>query len=319
MILHGTVFLAKIPKSTAIGVLFLAIGLGIAAIAIGRIEVASVAQAVWNTRPSIFWLSLCLSVFGMASMGFYDVLALRTAAPGVVGDGFAWATGVKAYGISNLLGFAMLTGGAVRFPIYRAKGIDIGALANAMAMSWAAFWLVVMGVAGGVLLLQPCEMAALFGVTTVILRCVGVALLAGVTVVVGVIGTGTRSLRFRRFVILFPTPPLALAQTGVALTEVLLASGALFALLPNAAGLSFSTFFAAYVVAVSVGLISHSPGGLGAFEATLLVLTGLAATPQVLAALLVYRLVRFIIPFGLVSLWLTLDWTLAAWGRRQEK
>ncbi len=44
-------------------------------------------------------------------------------------------------------------------------------------------------------------------------------------------------------------------------------------------------------------MISHSPGGLGVFE--LLFLTGLSETamPDLLAALLVFRLFYFILPF----------------------
>ncbi len=298
--------------------LFLGVIVVVALLALGQIDVAAVSDAVWATEPSVFWKSLALGLAGMAAMGCYDILALRVAAPGLVGDGFAWATGVKAYGISNLLGFAILTGGAVRFPIYRERGVDLGALTNAMAMSWAAFWLAVTGVIAGVLLFDPGNTARLFDVAPVGLRWLGAALAAGMIVVLIFIGTGRRIVRIRTFTLVFPTLWVALAQTLVALAEVGLAAGALYVVLPEAAGLTFAPFFFAYAIAVSVGLISHSPGGLGAFEASLLLLTGLRATPQVLAALLVYRLVRFIIPFALAALWLSIDWARRSAVRQQK-
>jgi uncharacterized membrane protein YbhN (UPF0104 family) len=51
------------------------------------------------------------------------------------------------------------------------------------------------------------------------------------------------------------------------------------------------------VFACVVGIASHLPGGVGAFEATMLI--GLAHLPRepVLGALLLFRLIYYILPF----------------------
>ena len=71
----------------------------------------------------------------------------------------------------------------------------------------------------------------------------------------------------------------------------------LYVLLPAGHGLSFETFVAIYVLAAMLGIASHAPGGLGVFEATvLLALSGLPRE-SVLGALLLFRVCYYLIPF----------------------
>ncbi len=65
----------------------------------------------------------------------------------------------------------------------------------------------------------------------------------------------------------------------------------LYLLLPAGHGVPFEAFLAVYVFAAAVGIVSHLPGGVGAFEATMLV--GLAQVPaeQLIGALLLFRLI----------------------------
>ena len=74
-----------------------------------------------------------------------------------------------------------------------------------------------------------------------------------------------------------------------------------------------AAFFVAYVAAIVIGLISHSPGGLGAFEAALLAGLGLAGRPDVLAALILYRLVYYLVPFALAATGVIVVWS---WSHR---
>jgi phosphatidylglycerol lysyltransferase len=74
---------------------------------------------------------------------------------------------------------------------------------------------------------------------------------------------------------------------------------ALYILLPAGLTLSFPTVFAAYLVALGLGLISNAPGGLGAFELTLLMLLPNTAPELVLSTVLAFRIVYHILPAGL--------------------
>ena len=76
-------------------------------------------------------------------------------------------------------------------------------------------------------------------------------------------------------------------------------AGVLFVLLPGGHNLSFETFLAIYVFAVMLGVASHAPGGLGVFEATILLALSSYPREPVLGALLLFRLCYYLVPFVL--------------------
>jgi uncharacterized membrane protein YbhN (UPF0104 family) len=51
-----------------------------------------------------------------------------------------------------------------------------------------------------------------------------------------------------------------------------------------------------------LGFISHAPGGLGILETGILFGLGALARPDALAALIVYRVIYFFVPFVVASL-----------------
>ena len=71
---------------------------------------------------------------------------------------------------------------------------------------------------------------------------------------------------------------------------------ALFVLLPSA-HIGIVSFLAVYSIALLLGVIGHTPGGLGVFEAVIIFALGGAAPPSaVVAALLAYRAIYFLLP-----------------------
>ena len=67
-------------------------------------------------------------------------------------------------------------------------------------------------------------------------------------------------------------------------------------LLPVGHGVGFLAFAALYSFAAMLGIASHSPGGLGVFEATMI--KGVGGSPdRLLAALLLFRVVYYVVPF----------------------
>lgn len=77
-------------------------------------------------------------------------------------------------------------------------------------------------------------------------------------------------LVFRVWQLEMPSPPLVASQFAVAIADLLVTAGALFALLPASSGLSFWLFATMFLAALLVGLISNVPGGLGVFESMML-------------------------------------------------
>src|SRR6185503_19293378 len=87
------------------------------------------------------------------------------------------------------------------------------------------------------------------------------------------------------------------AQIGLSLADLTLAGAVFFMCLPDSAVASYPHVLAVFVVALTAGIISHVPGGLGVFESIILmVLSSEMPGNQVLAALLVFRVTYFLVP-----------------------
>jgi phosphatidylglycerol lysyltransferase len=101
------------------------------------------------------------------------------------------------------------------------------------------------------------------------------------------------------------TPLARLLKTGpaaamIGLCESAFAIAALYMLMPHAAVESLPRFVLAFASAGLLGVLSHAPGGIGVFEATMLgALPGDRA--DLLAALLLYRVVYNLGPAALAA------------------
>jgi uncharacterized membrane protein YbhN (UPF0104 family) len=106
----------------------------------------------------------------------------------------------------------------------------------------------------------------------------------------------------RRFVVRgwrlrLPSFPVTLKQMMLGAIDVCAGAAVLWVLLPPDAHVPFATMLAAYVFACVLGIASHAPGGIGVFEATMLLALPGVPRGELLGALLVYRLVYYLLPF----------------------
>jgi uncharacterized membrane protein YbhN (UPF0104 family) len=88
-----------------------------------------------------------------------------------------------------------------------------------------------------------------------------------------------------------------------------LAAGVLYCLLPSHASLSYPGFFGVFVLALTAGIVSTVPGGLGVFETIILLLrpTSVSA-PEMMGALLAYRGIYYFLPLLVaVVLWIAYE------------
>ena len=68
---------------------------------------------------------------------------------------------------------------------------------------------------------------------------------------------------------------------------------------PAGAPTPFLTFAVIYVLAPILGVASHAPGGIGVFEATMLVALPSIPRDQLLGSILLYRVIYYFVPFAL--------------------
>jgi uncharacterized membrane protein YbhN (UPF0104 family) len=100
---------------------------------------------------------------------------------------------------------------------------------------------------------------------------------------------------------------LALGQLAVTSLDWLLAAAALYVLLPDTVQISYPALLGLFLLGQAAAMISHVPGGLGVFETVLLLaLADSGGAPALTAALLLYRLIYYLLPLLLGSLLLAL-------------
>ncbi|MBL4813036.1 MAG: UPF0104 family protein, partial [Rhodobacteraceae bacterium] len=83
-----------------------------------------------------------------------------------------------------------------------------------------------------------------------------------------------------------------------------LAAFVLWLFLPSGSALGAAPFFIAYLLALGAGLLSQSPGGIGAFEMVLMAALPHIPASELMAAALAYRLTYHIAPALVALLWL---------------
>jgi len=87
--------------------------------------------------------------------------------------------------------------------------------------------------------------------------------------------------------------------------DILLVASVLYLLLPDSAQIAFLPFVAVYLASILVGVVSHVPAGLGVLESMLLLLLPHVPPDQLLASVLLYRVIYEVIPLVVA---------LAIWG-----
>lgn len=255
-------------------------------------------------------LALTFTATSFMALACYDVLAVHSVAAGRVPIPVAATAGAAGYAISNLLGFSWLTGAAVRARIYDTYDMDMAAIGNVVATLWFSFWLGIAVLTGLLLIFHPSGLGPTLNFSAPVESALGIGILIGFALLIGWLATGRRSVGLKGFSIQLPSANMALAQTAVAVLDLVSAALTLYVLLPPDLAQNFAFFFVVFVAAIGLGVVSHSPGGIGVFEATMIAGLGAAGRSDVLASLVLYRLVYYVIPFSVAVCGLALAWLL---------
>ncbi len=241
------------------------------------------------------------ALFTIAGYGFltlYDALAVRFAGARLPYPRIALVS-FMGYAIGHNIGLNTLSGGAVRYRAYTALGLGATQIATIIAFGTVTFLLGAGLLLGMSLLMQGGMSGSVLHVHASFAMLAGVMLLATVGAYLWLVCTRHEPLRFKRFVIPVPKPRVAFAQVAVACADLLCAVSVLYVLLPHQAAISFAAFAGIYLIAIAAGVISNIPGGIGVFEAVLLLLMPDVPKDRLLGALVAYRAIYYFAPFAL--------------------
>ena len=245
--------------------------------------------------------ALALTATSYLLLTLYDSFALH-----ILGKTLPWRTAALAsftsYTLSHNLGLALLTGGSARYRVYRAAGLDGGAIGSVIALASLAFW-------NGVILLAGLAAATStqilpffdFGLSLHWLHIAGIATVTLCLIPMLLRHFGLRAVEIGGWRTPIPGPAKSAAMTLVAALDLAAASAALFILLPAPDPAAWPLFFLGYALAIIAALISHVPGGLGVFEAVVIAMVP-GDKAELLAALLAYRVIYYLLPLLLAAL-----------------
>ena len=96
-----------------------------------------------------------------------------------------------------------------------------------------------------------------------------------------------------------PGGPLTLVQIVIGILDLGCCAAAMYMLVPDEPNLGFVTVAVIFVAATLLGFASHAPGGLGVFDAAMMVALWQFDKEDLLAGLLLFRLLYYIVPFVL--------------------
>ena len=282
--------------------LWLVIGLGAVALSswllvreLKGLTLADVSADLMRITALQWALATASAALAYAALAWYDRIALAH-----LGRQLPWRfvalVSFTTYALAHNIGASVFSGALVRYRAYSTKGLsaaEVGLLVAFCSMTFTFGGLLVGGVA---LMIEPDLIHRVFGAPAAGGRAAAAMLLFAPALY----GAGSllrlRPLKIGGFELIYPRPPIALRQLLAGPGELIGAAGIIYFALPAPTNPGFLVVLAAFLASFSLALISHAPGGLGVLELTFLNVAPEAPRAQVLAALLVFRLLYLVAP-----------------------
>ena len=202
-------------------------------------------------------LAVLLMVLGYLALTGYDALGLIYIRRTLIYPKIA-LTSFLAYAFSHNLGFAAVTGSAVRYRLYSGFGLSAVEIARVVALCAVTFWLGFVTLCGATFTVEPVVLPEALHLPAFSVRVIGILFL-GILAAYLVWSVVGQPLRVRSWDFPPPTVWLSLGQIGISCVDWVLAAGVLFVLLPPDVRLSFPAFLSVFLLAQIVGLVSHVP------------------------------------------------------------
>jgi len=231
------------------------------------------------------WLGAALATaVSLWAVGRYDAIVHAHLGTGIAGRDATHA-GVVSIALAQTVGMGLLSGTLARWRMLPDLGLARAAqITTYVSVSFMAGLAVIIAAAGLVLPMPPMIPAALL--VLVLLGAAGLTVLAFVR----------PAMKIGRFTLSMPSLPAMGAILALTLLDTVAAAAALYLLLPGEIALGFAQLLPVFLLALGAGLLSGAPGGIGAFELTLIALLPHLPEPQLLGAILAFRVIYYALP-----------------------
>ena len=263
------------------------------------LDVAQVVVALKATDRSDVVMASLFVAAGYFTLTFYDLFALRTIGATHVPYRVAALAGFTSYSVGHNVGATVFTGGAVRYRVYSAWGLTAFDVAKICFIAGLTFWLGNATVLGLGIAYEPEAASAIDQLPPWFNRLIALAALAVLAGYVAWVWAKPRVIGRAGWTVTLPGGPFTLLQIVIGIIDLACCALAMYVLLPDAPQIDFVRLAVVFVSATLLGFASHSPGGLGVFDAAMLVALIEYDKEQLVAGLLLFRLLYYIVPFAL--------------------
>jgi uncharacterized membrane protein YbhN (UPF0104 family) len=263
------------------------------------IDLREVLEAIKGTETRDIVLAGLFVAAGYFTLTFYDLFALRTIGADNIPYRVAALAGFTSYSVGHNVGASVFTGGAVRYRIYSGWGLSAIDVAKICFVAGLTFWLGNVAVLGLGIAYEPWAASAIDQLPPWINRIIAFVMLAVLAGYVAWVWTKPRVVGRSNWEVTLPGGPLTLLQITIGIIDLACCAAAMYVLLPDDPHIDFIKLAVIFVSATLLGFASHSPGGLGVFDAAMLVALIEFDKEELVGGLLLFRLLYYVIPFAL--------------------
>lgn len=255
-----------------------------------------------NIPPTHIVLAIALMTINYSIMTGYECLGLAYVRQSLPYPKKA-LVGVICSGISNSVGFAVLSSCMIRYRFYSVWGFSVVKIAQISAFCNLSFCLGLFVVGSVIFLKEPLAIPQLLDFPFISVRPLGIIFLVTILAYLFLTVIRQKPLMIGNWIIPHLPFSLAAGQLIISGLDWCFAAAVFYTLLHSSVSLSYSAFFGIYMLAQVAGLASNVPGGLGVFETVMiLLLAPFIHSEDLLGTLLIYRGIYYFIPLMVAAL-----------------
>ncbi|HET7889600.1 MAG TPA: UPF0104 family protein [Bradyrhizobium sp.] len=269
------------------------------------IDTFEVLEAIKSTEPRSIALAALFVAAGYFTLTFYDLFAMRAIGRSDIPYRINALAAFTSYSIGHNVGASVFTGGAVRYRIYSAWGLNAIDVAKICFIAGLTFWLGNAAVLGLGIAYHPEAASSVDQLPSWLNRVIAIAIIICLISYVIWVWAQPRNVGRGPWTVVLPGGPLTLLQIVIGIVDLGFCALAMYTLVPDEPNLGFVVVAVIFVSATLLGFASHSPGGLGVFDAAMLVGLWQMDREDLLAGMLLFRLLYYIAPFVLSVILLT--------------
>lgn len=242
------------------------------------------------------WLAVGLTVLDYAFLAGYELLAKRYLQHKIRPRRVVLAS-FLGYALGHNFG-VLLGGSTVRYRLYTLWGLSAFDVLRLVFFLWVTFAVGLAVLGAVVFLVNPLTIPERLQLHVYSTRPLGYLAALFAVGYLAVCALRRTPLKFRTLDFSPPKFSLGLLQGLVSAAELMAAAGVLYVLLPATIEVGYLHVLAIYLLAIVATFLSQVPGGIGVLELVILVLLNPREPQAVFGALLVYRLIFYLMPLG---------------------